>query len=567
MNLVAVEIARFLASAEPGVLCIRGRWGVGKTFAWKRHLADAITAGQLAMPGYSYVSLFGLNSLDDLRFAVFENTVDHEHAIAGADADTFQTLLTRGIATGRKARPILEIVLPFFKGQGVAGAIYRSAFLLVRNQLVCLDDLERAGPGLAIRDVLGLSSFLKEERGCKVVLLLNDERLGGEAAEFADQIEKVADLTLLFAPTAAEAAAIALREDDELSRLLRVRSVSLGITNIRVIVKTARLARRLAELLDGRDVSVVDQAVTTLVLASWSVQQPSAAPPLSFVREYNSVAYLMRLQDRQPDADEQRWQEAIGDYPFAHADDLDRVVIEGAAAGYFHEELLAAAAAEAQERHRHNQRGGEFSRVWQDMYHGSLVTGDDDFLDALRDAGTAEAQWISPLNINSAIRLLRENNRGSEADTLVRHYVAAHDRERPEFFDIGSHHFTRDDQLDDGLRDAFAERAARHLDAREPMDVLRALGTRRGWDRADILVMARCSEDDFERMFESLTGEVMKPAIQTLLQMGRSGEQVSAGITEAATAALRRIAAKSPLRARRIAALGISLKDPAASDG
>ncbi len=274
---MATEIARFLASPEPGVLCIRGRWGVGKTFAWKRHLADAITAGRLAMPGYSYVSLFGLNSLEDLRFAVFENTVDHEHAIAGADTDTFQTLLTKGIATGRKARPILEIVLPFFKGQGVAGAIYRSAFLLVRNQLVCLDDLERAGPGLAIRDVLGLASFLKEERGCKVVLLLNDERLGGEAAEFADQIEKVADLTLLFAPTAAEAAAIALRDDDELSKLLRARSVSLGITNIRVIVKTARLAGRLAELLHGRDVSVVDQAVTTLVLASWSVQQPSAA--------------------------------------------------------------------------------------------------------------------------------------------------------------------------------------------------------------------------------------------------------------------------------------------------
>jgi hypothetical protein len=566
MNLVAGEIARFLVSAEPGVLCIRGRWGVGKTFAWKRHLADAIAAGQLAMPGYSYVSLFGLNSLEDLRFAVFENTVDHQHAVAGADADTFQTLLTKGIATGRKARPLLEMVLPFVKGQGVASAIYRSAFLFVRKQLVCLDDLERAGPGLAIRDVLGLASFLKEERGCKVVLLLNDERLGDEAAEFADQIEKVADLTLLFAPTAAEAAAIALREDDELSRLLRARSVSLGITNIRVIVKTARLARRLAELLDGRDVSVVDQAVTTLVLAGWSVQQPSAAPPLSFMRKYNSVAYLMRLQDGQPDADEQRWHEAIGDYPFAHADDLDRVVIEGVSAGYFDQAVLASAAAEAEESHRHNQGGGEFSRVWKDMYHGSLITGDDEFLNALRDAATAEARWISPLNINNAIRLLRENGRGGEADALVRDYIAAHDGDRLGFFDIGIHHFTREDGLDDGLRDAFAERAAQHVDARDPMDVLRAVGRRRGWDRSDILVMARCSAEEFERMFEALSGEVLKPAIQTLLQMGRSGEQASRGITDAAMSALRRIAAKSPLRARRISALGVSLKDPTTAD-
>lgn len=98
------------------------------------------------------------------------------------------------------------------------------------------------------------------------------------------------------------------------------------------------------------------------------------------------------------------------------------------------------------------------------------------------------------------------------------------------------------------------------------MDVLRALGTRRGWDRSDISVMARCSADDFERMFEALSGEVMKPAIQTLLQLGRSGEQMSAGITDAAVAALRRIAAKSPLRARRIAALGVSLSDPTEPD-
>lgn len=566
MNLVAAEIARFLANAEPGVLCIRGRWGVGKTFAWKRHLADAISAGQFAMPAYSYVSLFGLSSLEDLRFAVFENTVDRQHAIKGADADTFQTLLTKGLATGRKARPLLDIVVPLFKGQGVANAIYRSAFLLVRDQLLCLDDLERAGPGLAIRDILGMASFLKEERRCKVVLLLNDERLGNEAAEFADQIEKVADLTLLFAPAPTEASAIALPGDDELSRLVRARSISLGITNIRVIVKTAKLARRLTGLLEGRHASVVDQAVTTLVLASWSVQQPSAAPPLSFMRQYNSVAYIMRLQDRQLDPDEQRWREAIGDYPFGHADDLDRVVIEGAAAGYFDEALLAAAAAEAEKRLRQSQGGDEFSRVWRDMYHGSLVTEDDEFLDALRDAGTTEARWITPLNINGAIRLLRENGRGGDADALIQNYITANDGERPEFFDIRLHHFSRDDQLDDGLRDAFDDRAARHVDSRDPLEVLRAIGARRGWDRSDISAVARCSADDFERTFEALSGEVMKPAIQTVLQMGRSGEQASAGITEAALTALRRIAAKSPLRARRVAALGVALNDPGASD-
>jgi hypothetical protein len=33
-TLVEKEIERFLASPEPEVLCLRGKWGVGKTYSW-----------------------------------------------------------------------------------------------------------------------------------------------------------------------------------------------------------------------------------------------------------------------------------------------------------------------------------------------------------------------------------------------------------------------------------------------------------------------------------------------------------------------------------------------------
>jgi tRNA A37 threonylcarbamoyladenosine biosynthesis protein TsaE len=33
------EIVRFLKNSEPGVLCINGAWGVGKTFLWRQVLA------------------------------------------------------------------------------------------------------------------------------------------------------------------------------------------------------------------------------------------------------------------------------------------------------------------------------------------------------------------------------------------------------------------------------------------------------------------------------------------------------------------------------------------------
>jgi hypothetical protein len=55
------EIARFLKGSEPGVFCITGEWGVGKTFLWRQVLDHLRKASGLSITRYSYVSLFGLN--------------------------------------------------------------------------------------------------------------------------------------------------------------------------------------------------------------------------------------------------------------------------------------------------------------------------------------------------------------------------------------------------------------------------------------------------------------------------------------------------------------------------
>ncbi|WP_294204008.1 hypothetical protein [uncultured Sphingomonas sp.] len=61
--LIEAEIKRFLRNDHPEVLCIKGKWGVGKTFAWRKWLAEVGGDGTLKSKNYAYVSLFGLNSL------------------------------------------------------------------------------------------------------------------------------------------------------------------------------------------------------------------------------------------------------------------------------------------------------------------------------------------------------------------------------------------------------------------------------------------------------------------------------------------------------------------------
>ncbi|WP_028966928.1 hypothetical protein [Sphingomonas phyllosphaerae] len=561
---IEAEIRRFLSTDAPEVLCIKGRWGVGKTYGWRAFLRAAQADGSLAMQRYSYVSLFGQNSVDGLRYALFETTVTGANIGREPDEATFGELVADR-DTARKLGRLVGWAGTIFNRKGVADLLAQSAFLMVRRQLVCLDDLERAGTGIRIRDVLGLSSLLKEERKCKVVLLLNDEE-HDERDEFERQLEKVADVTVRFDPTPAEAAAIALDPASDAGHLLTPRVVELGITNIRVIKKIERLAVRLLDLLAGHDEGLVAESVATIALAGWAVQQPGQAPTLGFLRDYNSIAMTMRAGREPLHADAQRFRAMLADYPYRWASDLDRAIIDGAEQGYFADDALRATAAAVAAERRVNSRDNAFTRVWEELYHGSLATEDHEFLDALRDSATAEAAAISPLNINSAVRVLREAGRGDEADRLVTDYVAARDDEAPGFFEIGRHHFTAGDRLDDALRDAFAARLAAHVDPRDPLEVLRSIGERRGWDDEDAALMARQGADDFERMFLALRGPALKPALDMVRAMGRSHLPASDAIEAASAESLRRIAARSELRRQRLQAWGVLPDRDAAAD-
>src|ERR1700722_627096 len=72
-NAVQSEIKRFLKSAEPEVLCVVGEWGVGKTYNWQTSLDRLRSERAIGLSRYSYVSLFGINSLEGLKNSIFEN--------------------------------------------------------------------------------------------------------------------------------------------------------------------------------------------------------------------------------------------------------------------------------------------------------------------------------------------------------------------------------------------------------------------------------------------------------------------------------------------------------------
>ena len=76
IEIVKKQIAEFLSSSLPEVMAIKGAWGIGKTYTWKKLLLEAKKNKNISLKSYSYVSLFGINSLDTFKFSIFLNVIN-----------------------------------------------------------------------------------------------------------------------------------------------------------------------------------------------------------------------------------------------------------------------------------------------------------------------------------------------------------------------------------------------------------------------------------------------------------------------------------------------------------
>ena len=171
-KLVKEEILRFLSSSNEELLCIRGKWGTGKTWTWRDMLE--VHRDKIKLKKYAYVSLFGLNSLAQVRTQVFQNTIDTKHIGKEVSLEDIEASAKAGWRWLKKG---VALAHKLGAGNDDMETALSLLALSARNQIICIDDLERKGKDLDMPDVLGYASHLKEERKCKVVLLLNEERL------------------------------------------------------------------------------------------------------------------------------------------------------------------------------------------------------------------------------------------------------------------------------------------------------------------------------------------------------------------------------------------------------
>jgi hypothetical protein len=547
--LVEKEIERFLASPEPEVLCLRGKWGVGKTHSWEAILRKARDRGAIALNSYAYVSLFGRDSLAQLKYAIFENGMSLADIGAEPTVETFKS--NAAALFKRIGKQSFSFLQNLPQPADYASELQALSFLSVRNRLICVDDLERMGQHLLMKDVLGLISDLRDQKGCKVVIILNDDALEGTAkTEFELYNEKVIDRSLEIAPDATDSVRVAVIGDDPALQNLRSALIALGIANIRIIKKIERLVLHVAPLLKDFDAALLRQAVRSLTLLGWSVYSKDA-PTLDYLREQRAKHVFGLGGGEEVSEQVKEWNALLDGIGFTTLDEFDLVLLNGIERGYFDEPQITALAAKRAETIKASQAGDSFDAAWR-LYADSF---DDNEMELARQIGIAvrkNVAFVSPLNLNAAVRLLKDLDRPLEASEMLNQYITQRKDGRA-FFDLSIYPFAGD-ITDPDVKAAFEKRYLEFSDDRAPADVLLSIARTRAYAHADIAVLSKLTADEFQALFKAQKGADRARLIHAAIQLDRmtgAGDDAKT-IAGVAKAALKKIAGENALNRRRV---------------
>jgi len=558
--MVEREVLQFLQSEDPEVLCLSGAWGIGKTWLWNGLLTQAQAKTKIGLKSYAYISLFGIQSIDDLKTAIFENTVPTAALIQEPSLDTFSDNILQALQpAGRKA--LSGIVDTFFKS--ASGGVRTLSHFSISSTIICLDDLERKGEKLRVIDILGLASSLRERRKCKIAIILNSEQLiGDEKAAFDRYHEKVIDTSITFAPTAGDCASIAINTAKGLEIALVERVKALNVTNIRVIRKIQRLLRQVEPLASKYHANVSNQIVSTLALFGW-LHFSRTSDPTSGLMDFamNKRGQVIFDEEKKFTDEEIRWNTFLDRYGFTATDELDLVILEGIRAGFFNTAQLTELSEKLDTAARNMQALANLERAWS-LFHDSLALDTDTVVQGILSAFKQNLQAANITNLDATVRTFKELERPDEAAEALEYFLQ-NKQGGPKTFDLSSFAFRN--HVSDP--DVIAGLKARILSIQTlptPDEVLEGMVATNSWSIVGIEVLSHLTIDEFVALFKRLDGSVLRETIESLrgIESMDLKDKRYAQISESTRQALLRIAEESKLNAIRLRSFGFAPPPP-----
>lgn len=457
---VSTVIGKFLQTDAPEVLGISGEWGVGKTFSIRKIIEDTPPGKtQNSLKKFAYVSVFGLNSMAELRTKIWSRT--ESFPIAPRKPAISRQHLDSG--WGKKVLSYLKTELPY--GKSVVVGLEAIVSSLISETIIWFDDLERLGSGIRMEDFMGLVSELKEQSKCKIIIVYNGQQLGDKESVFTTYSEKVIDQKLAYEIDTADAIKLGLQGFPHLVKEVEPFITALKIRNIRVVQRIGKALKYIYPLVENNTEYIHTRVASATAIFSASIFESSRGfPPPKRILHYNSLLDVM--QRRHPPAGEPEeapekidWKEMLSECNFSSADDLDVEILKAIEQGYGENTRIKEVADEIDKKLKIAGQAAEFRSVWNDFHRRLDGTGED-LAQRFVAAVKAAPKEISPGNMSGTVKLMRELQFDDVAEQLIDIYIQGAGADVGQFFPQYWKQF--DSNLDPRLEEEMAEAVRQH---------------------------------------------------------------------------------------------------------
>lgn len=544
----------FVSSKEAGAIVLRGPWGVGKTYLWQHRVVSKL----LEKPWkkrYSYVSLFGLNSLSELKVAVavateeFDSDARRQWRLTGSMIRFFWRVW-------RWASDLVAITPK--SGLGLSRVFDRVGFYLVRDRIVCFDDVERHGKQLDMKDFLGLVSYLAEQRSCRVVVILNDGQLGPDQATWDDHREKVFQGELTYAPSPSQTIELGLHEDASTPWYTPMRTAleELKISNIRLVRRAAKFMHLAMDTVDNKPLrtETFESIARALAMLVYAIHGRGAGgPPLKRIQgrtQINVAAIYGRAEDTRTE-EEKEWDRVISDYRLYLHTSMDHTLVHMVQSGFPDKLSMGAAIEELDGNSELHARKQAWRDAWR-LYHDTVAENGTAIVEAFERTWPGISETEHATNLQSAAGVLRMLGRPDLATQFIRQWVQERTGARIRQLDEQELHLFR--KIDDPeiLHEIEAARsqAGELMPAQKAFDML---GESRGYPDDAIASLAAASLDEIINIVDSTVADGLTSTIRKILELRTNHSDPNwVGASQKMQQICELIAARSPLAAHRI---------------
>lgn len=550
----------FIKGTEPAVLAVKGHWGTGKTETWSRTYKANST--QLGLNKYCYFSLFGVNTLAEIKTSILLSSIRLRSSATESDPALTHMLKWVNDAkegftkiTGKLTKKAEPIANTNQWSKWVSPAFDAYAQSQIAETLIVLDDFERMNDAISAEQLLGLVSYLKVEKKCRVVIIFNDGRLEKKREAYETFREKVVDIEVQFAPTASEASHLAFSNCEIYKDEMISYAETLSISNIRVLGKIRKNVELISSIVSIHP-EVAKNAIMSTVLLTWAYfDRHDNVPTIDFIKKWNRFSWVSSESQRTATPNEEGWARLLQEYGYIQTDDLDLAILKVIERGHTEESGLEIEAEKARREVVSGNLKGAYRAAW-DLYHNSFKDNESEFLAAVRKTAIAAINILSPSEIDAAVNIHRKLGYNDDADALLEAFVKARANAQG-IFDLENYAFP-DHIHDEPLKARFRVENDRQKPKYTLREAVYKVMRHEGYSVEHAMAIRAATADDFYSFFKEDHGSKLDTVISTCIKFPDGRENGENVVMSRVFDALEKIGRESNLNALRATRHGLN---------